>query len=139
MIDLRSDTVTRPTPEMRRAMAEAEVGDDVFGEDPTVNRLQERAAQILGFEAALWVPSGVSRPRSLGSSCGWMPQRAEVAPPSYWTMWLPASQRTSSPWRQCRPMAIWLACVPEGTKRAASSPRRSATRSSSRFTMGSSP
>jgi threonine aldolase len=59
MIDLRSDTVTKPTPEMRRAMAEAEVGDDVFGEDPTVNRLQERAAEILGFEAALWVPSGV--------------------------------------------------------------------------------
>jgi threonine aldolase len=59
MIDLRSDTVTKPTPEMRRAMAEAEVGDDVFGEDPTVNRLQERCAQILGFEAALWVPSGV--------------------------------------------------------------------------------
>lgn len=59
MIDLRSDTVTRPTPEMRRVMAEAEVGDDVFGEDPTVNRLQERAAQLLGFEAALWVPSGV--------------------------------------------------------------------------------
>jgi threonine aldolase len=59
MIDLRSDTVTRPTPEMRRAMAEAEVGDDVYGEDPTVNRLQERAAQVLGFEAALWVPSGV--------------------------------------------------------------------------------
>jgi threonine aldolase len=59
MIDLRSDTVTRPTPEMRRAMAEAEVGDDVYGEDPTVNRLQERAAQLLGFEAALWTPSGV--------------------------------------------------------------------------------
>jgi threonine aldolase len=59
MIDLRSDTVTRPTPEMRRAMAEAEVGDDVYGEDPTVNRLQERAAVRLGFEAALLVPSGV--------------------------------------------------------------------------------
>ena len=59
MIDLRSDTVTKPTPEMRRAMAEAEVGDDVYGEDPTVNRLQERAAALLGFEAALWVPSGV--------------------------------------------------------------------------------
>jgi threonine aldolase len=59
MIDLRSDSVTKPTPEMRRAMAEAEVGDDVFGEDPTVNRLQERAAEMLGFEAALWVPSGV--------------------------------------------------------------------------------
>ena len=59
MIDLRSDTVTRPTPEMRRAMAEAEVGDDVYGEDPTVNRLQEVAARLLGFEASLWVPSGV--------------------------------------------------------------------------------
>ena len=59
MIDLRSDTVTRPTPEMRRAMAEAEVGDDVYGEDPTVNRLQEDAARRLGFEAALWVPTGV--------------------------------------------------------------------------------
>jgi threonine aldolase len=58
-IDLRSDTVTRPTPEMRRAMAEAEVGDDVFGEDPTVNRLQDEAARLLGFEAALFVPSGV--------------------------------------------------------------------------------
>ncbi|MEJ7708735.1 MAG: beta-eliminating lyase-related protein [Pyrinomonadaceae bacterium] len=47
MIDLRSDTVTKPTPAMRRAMAEAEVGDDVYGEDPTVNRLQERAGEIL--------------------------------------------------------------------------------------------
>jgi threonine aldolase len=58
MIDLRSDTVTKPTPEMRRAMAEAEVGDDVYGEDPTVNRLQALAAELLGFEAALWLPSG---------------------------------------------------------------------------------
>ncbi len=58
MIDLRSDTVTKPTPEMRRAMAQAEVGDDVYGEDPTVNRLQEKAAEILGMEAALFVPSG---------------------------------------------------------------------------------
>jgi threonine aldolase len=58
-IDLRSDTVTRPTPEMRRAMADAPVGDDVYQEDPTVNRLQEVAARLLGFEAALWVPSGV--------------------------------------------------------------------------------
>jgi threonine aldolase len=57
-IDLRSDTVTRPTPEMRRAMAEAEVGDDVYGEDPTVLRLEARIAQMLGFEAALFVPSG---------------------------------------------------------------------------------
>ncbi|HEV2913984.1 MAG TPA: GntG family PLP-dependent aldolase [Pyrinomonadaceae bacterium] len=58
MIDLRSDTVTRPTPAMRRAMAEAEVGDDVYGEDPTINRLQERAAEIFGKEAALFVPTG---------------------------------------------------------------------------------
>jgi len=58
-IDLRSDTVTRPTPAMRKAMADAEVGDDVFGEDPTVNRLQERAAGLLGKETALFVPSGI--------------------------------------------------------------------------------
>jgi threonine aldolase len=57
-VDLRSDTVTRPTPEMRRAMAEAIVGDDVYGEDPTVNRLQARAAELFGREAALFVPSG---------------------------------------------------------------------------------
>jgi len=58
MIDLRSDTVTRPTPGMRQAMASAEVGDDVFGDDPTVLRLQERIAEMLGKEAALYVPSG---------------------------------------------------------------------------------
>lgn len=58
MIDLRSDTVTKPTPAMRRAMMEAEVGDDVYGEDVTVNRLEMRAAQILGKEAALFVPTG---------------------------------------------------------------------------------
>jgi threonine aldolase len=58
LIDLRSDTVTRPTPAMRRAMADAEVGDDVYGEDPTVNRLQERAAEIFEKEAALFVPTG---------------------------------------------------------------------------------
>src|SRR6201987_792816 len=57
-IDLRSDTVTKPTPEMRRAMAEAEVGDDVYGEDPTVNRLEQRAADATGKEAALFVPTG---------------------------------------------------------------------------------
>jgi threonine aldolase len=58
IVDLRSDTVTRPSAAMRRAMAEAEVGDDVYGEDPTVNRLQARAAEIFGREAALFVPSG---------------------------------------------------------------------------------
>jgi len=57
-IDLRSDTVTKPTPEMREAMAEAEVGDDVFRDDPTVNRLEEMAAEKMGKEAALFVPSG---------------------------------------------------------------------------------
>ena len=59
LIDLRSDTVTRPTNEMRHAMARAEVGDDVYGEDPTVHALQERAAQLFGREAALLCPSGV--------------------------------------------------------------------------------
>jgi threonine aldolase len=58
MIDLRSDTVTQPTPAMRRAMAEAEVGDDHYGEDPTVNRLEAITAQLLGFEAAVFMPSG---------------------------------------------------------------------------------
>ena len=58
MIDLRSDTVTKPSDKMRAAMAAAEVGDDVFGDDPTVNRLQERAAEIFEKEAALWVPTG---------------------------------------------------------------------------------
>ena len=57
-IDLRSDTVTRPTAAMRRAMAEADVGDDVYGEDPTVNALEARTAELLGKEAALFVPSG---------------------------------------------------------------------------------
>lgn len=65
MIDLRSDTVTKPTAAMRRAMAEAEVGDDVYGEDPTVRRLEERAAEILGKEAALFVPTG-----SMGNTIG---------------------------------------------------------------------
>jgi len=57
-VELRSDTFTKPTPEMRRAMAEAEVGDDMYGEDPTVNRLRKRAAKMFGKEAALFVPSG---------------------------------------------------------------------------------
>ena len=58
MIDLRSDTVTRPTPAMRSAMANAEVGDDVYGEDPTINSLEEEAARIFGREAAIFVPTG---------------------------------------------------------------------------------
>lgn len=58
VIDLRSDTVTLPTPEMRRAMAQAELGDDVYGEDPTINRLEAMAADLLGKQAAVFVPSG---------------------------------------------------------------------------------
>src|SRR5918911_5007152 len=57
-IDLRSDTVTKPSAAMRRAMAEAEVGDDVYGEDPTINRLEQRAAEIFERQAAIFVPSG---------------------------------------------------------------------------------
>src|SRR5437870_10457827 len=57
-VDLRSDTVTRPTPGMRRAIAEAVVGDDVFGDDPTVQALERRVAELAGKEAALYVPSG---------------------------------------------------------------------------------
>ena len=58
IIDLRSDTVTHPTDSMREAMASAEVGDDVYGEDPTINRLEERAAELMGREAAVFVPTG---------------------------------------------------------------------------------
>ena len=59
MIDLRSDTVTRPVPAMREAMANAAVGDDVYGDDPTVRRLEARTAEILGKEAAVYMPTGV--------------------------------------------------------------------------------
>jgi len=69
--DFRSDTVTRPSPQMRVAMAQADVGDDVFGDDPTVNRLETRAAQMLGKEAALYVPSGTqSNLLALMAHCG---------------------------------------------------------------------
>src|SRR4051812_44094416 len=64
-VDLRSDTVTRPSAAMRAAMAQAEVGDDVYGEDPTVNALEHRVADLLGHEAGLYVPSG-----SLGNQLG---------------------------------------------------------------------
>ena len=70
-VDLRSDTVTRPSPGMRKAMHEAELGDDVFGDDPSVNRLQARAAEIFGFEAALLFPTGTqSNLAALMSHCG---------------------------------------------------------------------
>ena len=58
MIDLRSDTVTKPMPEMRAAMADAEVGDDVLGDDPTVAAMERRTAEVLGKEAAVYMPSG---------------------------------------------------------------------------------
>lgn len=70
LVDLRSDTVTRPSEGMRRAMAAAEVGDDVFGDDPTVNRLQEKAAELFGFEASLFFPTGTqSNLAALMSHC----------------------------------------------------------------------
>ena len=70
-IDLRSDTVTMPTPEMRKAMYEAELGDDVYGEDPTINRLEEMSAEFMGKEAALYVTSGTqSNLASILAHCG---------------------------------------------------------------------
>jgi len=69
VIELRSDTFTKPTPAMRKAMAEAEVGDDQYGEDPTVNRLEKRAAEIMGKDAAVYVASGM-----LGNLCGVLSQ-----------------------------------------------------------------
>ncbi len=80
MIDLRSDTVTLPSPEMRRAMANAELGDDVFGEDPTVRALEERAAELLGTEAGLLVTSG-----TMGNLVGLMahvPRGGEIIGPA---------------------------------------------------------
>ena len=68
-LEFRSDTFTRPTPAMRKAMAEAEVGDDQYGEDPTVNRLEKRAAELLGKDAAVYVPSGM-----MGNLCGVLSQ-----------------------------------------------------------------
>ncbi|MFZ3216827.1 MAG: GntG family PLP-dependent aldolase [Candidatus Acidiferrales bacterium] len=76
IVDLRSDTVTRPTAAMRAAMAAAEVGDDVYGEDPTVNRLQARAAEIFGREAALFVPTGCMG--NLLAIMGWTHRTNEV-------------------------------------------------------------
>ena len=75
-IDLRSDTVTQPTPEMRRAMAEAELGDDVFGDDPTVIALEERAAELTGKQAALFVPSGTMA--NLASLMAHVPRGGEI-------------------------------------------------------------
>ncbi|MBU6256495.1 MAG: DegT/DnrJ/EryC1/StrS family aminotransferase, partial [Chloroflexi bacterium] len=79
-IDLRSDTVTHPTPEMRRAMAEAEVGDDVFEDDPTVIALEERAATLLGKEAGLFVASGTMG--NLVSVMAHVPRGGEIITPA---------------------------------------------------------
>src|ERR1700691_4582180 len=76
VVDLRSDTVTRPTAAMRAAMAAAEVGDDVYGEDPTVNRLQDRAAEIFERQAALFVPTGCMG--NLLAIMGWTQRSNEV-------------------------------------------------------------
>ena len=76
MIDIRSDTVTFPTPEMRKAMAEAEVGDDVYGDDPTVNKLEKAAAELVGKEAALFVPSGTFANQA--ALLSWCPRGTEV-------------------------------------------------------------
>src|SRR5215204_6638798 len=76
VIDLRSDTVTKPSPAMRRAMAEAEVGDDVFGDDPTVIALEERAAGLLGKEAGLFVASGAMG--NLVAQMAWLQRGQEV-------------------------------------------------------------
>ena len=73
VIDLRSDSVTRPTPEMRRRMREAEVGDDVFGEDPTVNELEYKVAAMFAKESALWLPSGTQA--NLAATMSWCGKR----------------------------------------------------------------
>ena len=80
IIDLRSDTVTKPTPEMRDAMAKAEVGDDVYGDDPTVNKLQEMAAEITGKEAGLFVPSGTMGKAIVLVAPGFPKRRDKIMP-----------------------------------------------------------
>src|SRR6478735_3934491 len=87
MIDLRSDTVTRPTPAMRRAMAEAEVGDDVYGEDPTVRELERRTAELLGHEAALFVPSGTMANQTAGGARGGPGDELLCDPPAHVYVW----------------------------------------------------
>ena len=89
MIDLRSDTLTKPTEAMRTAMARAEVGDDVYGEDPTVRALEERVAGLLGHEAALFTPTGsmanvlaVGSLVAPGRRCSASPRRTSPGPSS---------------------------------------------------------
>jgi len=106
MIDLRSDTVTHPTSAMRKAMYEAELGDDVWGDDPTVNALQERAAELLGKEAALFVASGsmANLSRSWPTSAAGRrrsPGRARTSSrtskPATRSSWAPRSTRCREP------------------------------------------
>ena len=114
--DFRSDTVTRPSAGMRAAMAEAEVGDDVFGDDPTVNRLEQRMAAMLGKDAAIFVPSGTqSNLLALMSHCGRGdeyiagPECASLQPsrPAAPPCWARSSR---SPLR-IRPMARWISAI----------------------------
>ena len=86
VIDLRSDTFTSPTPEMRAAIAAAEVGDDVYGEDPTVRQLEEETAAILGKEAALYVPTG-----TMANQLGILSQT--VSGDEIWARSLPSRRR----------------------------------------------
>ena len=109
-VELRSDTFTTPTPEMRRAMADAEVGDDEYGEDPTVNRLQSLVAGLLGTEASLYVPSGTSQ-----SGCICTPLFWGEAATSYWYTCERAGHSTSVPGRESTRIASWFAIVPDGT------------------------
>ena len=94
IVDLRSDTVTRPSAGMRQAMAEAAVGDDVYGEDPTVNALQAQVAELFGFEAGLFVPSG-----SLGNQLGLLYEGAAA---------LSTSLDDPAPWTHARKAATTL-------------------------------
>ena len=113
-LDLRSDTVTKPTAEMRRAMAEAEVGDDVFGEDPTVNALEERAAELLGKEAGLFVSTGHDG----------QPRRPDGARRRAATRSSPARRATSSSTRPpATPSSSERASARSGTGRTARSTR----------------
>ena len=121
-IDLRSDTVTRPSTAMRRAMAEAPVGDDQYGDDPTVNLLQERMAALLGKEFALFVPSGTMA-NQLAIRCHCESGDEVVAHEDshiiHYETGAPAALSGSSPAQPCLPAA---ACMPTTRRRLASRP-----------------
>ena len=91
-VDLRSDTLTRPTPSMLKAMAKAQVGDDVFGEDPTINKLEQMAAERLGKEAALFVASG-----TMGNLVSLLPIAVAVMKLSWETFRIPSFLNRAGP------------------------------------------